>query len=139
MGYHAVGSDNSTGPNGDSLKDVRSVPNPCAFADPDGPDVFRGGNLIADSPAQRSGMAVVICDPAFPGDQDVVFDDHFPVACNRHVVTDESPAPDSQRGTTMESARRNGKITAESHIVADVKQGMSLDVRQGAQLQMLSD
>lgn len=104
VGDDAVGPNNTTCTNGDSLENGYSGTNPCAFADRDWLYVFKIRKAIGKPLLQRRGVAVVIGDNTLSRYQDVIFDDDFPVAGNGNIVTDKRPVPDTQCRTIPESA-----------------------------------
>src|ERR1700726_1369131 len=107
MRYHAVGPNNTTGPNRDSLENACARTDPRALAYPDRLYVLRIGGNTGEPVLETSRVAVVIGDTAVRRYQDVVFDDHFPVARDHHIVPDERPTPDAQCGIVTEPARRD--------------------------------
>src|SRR5579862_7038023 len=136
VGDHTIGTDYNPCPNRDSLEDERSRTDPCAFAYLDRLNVVSGRRTIGQSLFQGCWMAVVVTDLAVGCDQNVVFDNHFAVAGDGHVVPNKRSVPNTQGGIVVEFAGGDCEAAAEADIVANVNPGVSLNTGHRAQLQM---
>ena len=138
MGYDTVSPDDTSLTDRDALRNEYSSTNPGTPANFDGPHVIGARQAIGESRLQRSRVPVVIRNLTVGAYQDIVFDDHLAIASNGRIVSDESPAANAQSGAVAKSSRGYREASAKPDIIPNIKQRVSANVGQTAQLQMLS-
>src|SRR5207249_3210571 len=136
---YAVGANDATFADHNSLQNKNSCADPRSLADSDGLNVCKIGRTAHNSHFCPGRVSIIVRNLAIAGYQDIILNNYLAVAGDCHVVPDERSTADAQGRTIRESTRADCKIATEPNIVTDVEQCVSVDAWHCGKLETLAD